>query len=134
MSGKVRNKMTKDTVPEGFGVALALTDLIPVVFFGLSAVRVGDLFDSALFTLGAAASGLLLFDDLASDLVVRVDLGEICRAGDFLSCRVNERNHAFGKIEFPQFHVGVHCIKSGGCCARGESVMAVTRRFGRGVV
>lgn len=62
MSGKTRNKITKDTVPEGFGVALALTDLIPVVFFGLSAVRVGDLFDSALFTFGAAvclASGVV---------------------------------------------------------------------------
>lgn len=35
------NKMTKDTVPEGFSVVMALVDLIPVVFFGLSAVRVG---------------------------------------------------------------------------------------------
>ncbi len=62
MSGKGRNKMTKDTVPEGFGVSLALVDLVPVVFFGLAAVRVGDLFDSALFTLGAAvclASGVV---------------------------------------------------------------------------
>lgn len=35
------NKMTKDTVPEGFSVVMALVDLIPVVFFGLSAVRGG---------------------------------------------------------------------------------------------
>lgn len=34
-----KNKITKDTVPEGFSVPLALTDMIPVVFFGLSAVR-----------------------------------------------------------------------------------------------
>ncbi len=28
-------KMTKDTVPEGFSLALGLVDLVPVVFFGL---------------------------------------------------------------------------------------------------
>ena len=47
------NKMTKDTVPEGFSVVMALVDLIPVVFFGLSAVRAGRLFQSALFVTGA---------------------------------------------------------------------------------
>lgn len=47
------NKMTKDTVPEGFGVALALVDLVPVVFFGLSAVRAGSLLHSGLFVAGA---------------------------------------------------------------------------------
>lgn len=47
------NKMTKDTVPEGFSVVMALVDLIPVVFFGLSAVRVGRLFQSSLFVTGA---------------------------------------------------------------------------------
>ena len=47
------NKMTKDTVPEGGSVVMALVDLIPVVFFGLSAVRVGRLFQSALFVTGA---------------------------------------------------------------------------------
>lgn len=47
------NKMTKDTVPEGFSVVMALVDLLPVVFFGLSAVRVGRLFQSALFVTGA---------------------------------------------------------------------------------
>ena len=47
------NKMTKDTVPEGFSVVMALVDLIPVVFFGLSTVRVGRLFQSALFVTGA---------------------------------------------------------------------------------
>ena len=49
-----KNKITKDTVPEGFSVPLALVDLLPVVFFGLSALRVGQLFSSALFTVGAA--------------------------------------------------------------------------------
>lgn len=47
------NKMTKDTVPKGVSVVMALVDLIPVVFFGLSAVRVGRLFQSALFVTGA---------------------------------------------------------------------------------
>ena len=34
-----KTKITKDTTPEGFSVPLALTDMIPVVFFGLSTVR-----------------------------------------------------------------------------------------------
>lgn len=34
-----KNKITKDTVPERFSVPLALTDMIPAVFFGLSAER-----------------------------------------------------------------------------------------------
>ena len=34
-------------------MVMALVDLIPVVFFGLSAVRVGRLFQSALFVTGA---------------------------------------------------------------------------------
>lgn len=49
----MRQKITKNTVPEGFTVAMALVDLIPVVFFGLSALRVGQLFRSTLFLLGA---------------------------------------------------------------------------------
>ena len=48
MQKKARKKMTKDTVPEGFSAALALVDLVPVVFFGLSAVRAGSLLHSAL--------------------------------------------------------------------------------------
>lgn len=48
-----RNNMTKDTVPEGFSVPLAVVDLIPVVFFGLSAIRIGRLFHSTLFVIGA---------------------------------------------------------------------------------
>ena len=52
--GKKRNnKITKRTIPAGFSVSLALVDLIPVVCFGLSAVRVGSLFSSTLFMVGA---------------------------------------------------------------------------------
>ena len=53
MSTKAGNKMTKDTIPEGFTVSMALVDLIPVVFFGLSAVKAGSLFHSSLFVAGA---------------------------------------------------------------------------------
>lgn len=49
-----KNIITKDTIPEGFSVTLALVDLIPVVFFGLSALRLGGLLSSPLFMLGAA--------------------------------------------------------------------------------
>ncbi len=50
MSG---NRITKDTIPEGFCISLALFDLVPVVLFGLCAIRAGSLFHSALFTAGA---------------------------------------------------------------------------------
>ena len=53
MGRKARNRMTKDTIPKGFSVSMALADLIPVVFFGLSAVKAGSLFHSALFMAGA---------------------------------------------------------------------------------
>lgn len=53
MERKARNRMTRDTVPEGFSVPMALVDLIPVVFFGLSAVKAGSLFHSGLFMAGA---------------------------------------------------------------------------------
>ena len=53
MSRKARNRMTGETIPEGFSVPMALVDLIPVVFFGLSAVKAGSLFHSALFMAGA---------------------------------------------------------------------------------
>ena len=48
-----KNKITRDTIPVGFSVPMALNDMIPVVFFGLSAVRIGSLFNSALFIAGA---------------------------------------------------------------------------------
>lgn len=53
MNKQRKNKITKDTIPEGFSVALAVFDLIPVVFFGLSAIRAGSLFHSTLFVIGA---------------------------------------------------------------------------------
>ena len=53
MGRKAGNRMTKDTIPEGFSVPMALVDLVPVVFFGLSAVRLGSLFHSTLFVAGA---------------------------------------------------------------------------------
>ena len=53
MKERSRNRMTRDTVPEGFSVPLALVDMLPVVFFGLSAIRLGGLFDSGIFVAGA---------------------------------------------------------------------------------
>lgn len=53
MSRNARNRMTKDTIPEGFSVPMALVDLIPVVFFGLSTMKAGSLFHSGLFMAGA---------------------------------------------------------------------------------
>ena len=48
----MRQKITKDTVLGGFSVTMALVDLVPVVFFWLSAIRAGQLFHSTLFMLG----------------------------------------------------------------------------------
>ena len=48
-------KMTKDIVPEGFTLSLALVDALPVLFFGGSMILIGLLFGSVLFMVGAAA-------------------------------------------------------------------------------
>lgn len=53
MSRKARNRMTRETIPEGFSAPMAFVDLLPVVFFGLSAVKTGNLFRSGLFVAGA---------------------------------------------------------------------------------
>lgn len=44
--------MTRETIPEGFSAPMAFVDLLPVVFFGLSAVKAGNLFHSGLFVAG----------------------------------------------------------------------------------
>lgn len=51
MSGK--QKITKDTVPEGFTLALALEDALPVLLFGVSTVLLGLRYKSVLFVFGA---------------------------------------------------------------------------------
>lgn len=48
-----KKKMTKDIVPEGFTMKLALVDALPVLFFGGSAVLAGILLASPLFIFGA---------------------------------------------------------------------------------
>lgn len=53
MSRKARNRMTRETIPKGFSAPMAFVDLLPVVFFGLSAVKAGNLFHSGLFVAGA---------------------------------------------------------------------------------
>ncbi|MDO4493386.1 MAG: hypothetical protein Q4C53_05790 [Clostridia bacterium] len=47
-------KMTKDTVPEGFTLALAAVDALPVVFFSLAALAFGVYLASPVFLIGAA--------------------------------------------------------------------------------
>ncbi len=49
----MNRKMTKEIVPEDFTLFLALTDAIPVIFFGASCVVIGTIFSSRLFLLGA---------------------------------------------------------------------------------
>ena len=53
MSRKARNRMTRETIPKGFSAPMAFVDLLPVVFFGFSAVKTGNLFHSGLFVAGA---------------------------------------------------------------------------------
>ena len=48
-----RTKMQKDTVPEDFTMALALADILPVLFFALSAIVISIYFHSILFLTGA---------------------------------------------------------------------------------
>lgn len=61
----MKQKMTKDTVPEGFTLGLAIVDAIPVLFFGMSMALAGVLLDSGLFLAGAA---LCLFAGIAKVL------------------------------------------------------------------
>lgn len=49
-----KNKMTKDTVPEGFTLGLAAVDALPVILFGAAMLSAGLLIKSGLFILGAA--------------------------------------------------------------------------------
>jgi len=46
--------MTKDTVPEGFTMSLALVDALPVILFGAAMIAAGLLIKSPLFIIGAA--------------------------------------------------------------------------------
>lgn len=51
MSSKA--KMTRDIVPEGFTLSLALVDALPVLFFCASMIVIGGFFSSPLFLIGA---------------------------------------------------------------------------------
>lgn len=50
--------MTRNTIPEGFTLSLALVDALPVLFFGGNMILAGILLHSALFLVGA---GLCFF-------------------------------------------------------------------------
>lgn len=49
-----KQKMTRETIPEGFTLSLALVDALPVLFFCASMMVLGRLFSSPLFLVGAA--------------------------------------------------------------------------------
>lgn len=53
MKTEPKPKITKDTVPEDFSLLLALTDSLPVIFFGASMLLIGRRFSSLLFIAGA---------------------------------------------------------------------------------
>jgi hypothetical protein len=53
MNTETKPKITKDTVPEDFTLLLALTDSLPVIFFGASMLLIGRRFSSLLFIAGA---------------------------------------------------------------------------------
>ncbi len=50
---KKKTKMTRDIVPEGFTLSLALIDALPVLFFCASMIVISRLFSSNLFLIGA---------------------------------------------------------------------------------
>ena len=48
------SKMTKDTMPTGFTMGLAMVDALPVIFFGAATVLAGVMLKCPLFLIGAA--------------------------------------------------------------------------------
>ena len=53
-----KNKITRDSVPEGFTVSLALVDFLPVLFFGGTGVVLGMILNNVLVEVCAAAAFL----------------------------------------------------------------------------
>lgn len=53
----MKTKVTKDTIPEGFTLKLAIVDAIPVLLFAVDMIVISHLFSSKLFLLGS----LLMF-------------------------------------------------------------------------
>ena len=54
----MKQKISKDMVPEGFSISLALVDSIPVIFFGLTSIILGLSFSSITFIIGACITFL----------------------------------------------------------------------------
>ncbi len=58
----MKQKINKNTIIEDFPLNLALVDLLPVIFFGLTSIFLGLIFNSLIFIIGALItfiSGLL---------------------------------------------------------------------------
>lgn len=53
MKREPKPKITKDTLPEDFTLLLALTDSLPVIFFGAGMLLIGRRFSSLLFITGS---------------------------------------------------------------------------------
>lgn len=53
MSTSKKTKMTRDIVPEGFTLRLAMVDALPVLFFCASMIVISRFFSGRLFLLGA---------------------------------------------------------------------------------
>ena len=49
----MKQKMTKDIIPDDFSISLALVDFIPVLFFSLSLIKISSFFANVLFLFGA---------------------------------------------------------------------------------
>ncbi len=49
----MKQTISKDMVPEGFSLSLALVDSLPVIFFGLASIILGLSFSSIIFIVGA---------------------------------------------------------------------------------
>ncbi|MCQ2554191.1 MAG: hypothetical protein MJ171_00880 [Clostridia bacterium] len=66
----MKKKMIKDVIPEGFTVSMALTDMIPVVFFGLTAFVTGLILHSPAAAAGAAVTFVSGFIKVVWKLIV----------------------------------------------------------------
>lgn len=51
---EISNSQTSSAVPEGFSLALAIADCLPVLFFSISSAILASRFDSTLFRVGIA--------------------------------------------------------------------------------
>lgn len=66
-------KMTKDTVPEGFSVNLALVDFLPVLFFGGTSILLGLILKNTVVVIAAAVTFLSGFIKVLWKIIVATE-------------------------------------------------------------